>query len=238
MFVYFYEGNDVEDNIHFLSKVESRYHRADAEAIDRYLSEDYAATYPWHCHWQLADFMLSMASFGFRYHVIGLPVDNCGTEAPHANRLIVGDRSIEAPALMGPSLLPVGDDPIRAGVDVLGHALSWLRMRFAGVPVEAVYIPAALSVYRHAGDSVTYCVGSNIVGTAPTAKVEHNHAFIRDLARDIADRQGIPFLDATPALRAAASAQVIHGPRDWDHLNEIGYRVLGSLVSAHVRSGN
>ena len=113
--------------------------------------------------------------------------------------------------------------------------LSWLRTRFAGVPVTLVYLPAALSTYRHAGDTVTYCIGFNIVRPAPAALVERNHSFIRDLARDIADRQGIAFVDASPALRAAASTQVIHGPRDWDHLNEIGYRTLGSLVAAHVR---
>ena len=45
----------------------------------------------------------------------------------------------------------------------------------------------------------------------------------------------VAFRVALPALRAAASAQVIHGPRDWDHLNEIGYRTHGSLVAAHVR---
>lgn len=235
IFVYFYEGNDVEDNLHFVDMVDSHYHRTNGETIDRYLAEDYAVTNPWHCHLQLADLAVSMASFALRYHVLGWPVDNCGTEAPHANRLIVSDRTIDAPALLGPAMTPIGnDDTIRTGMDVLAHALSWLRMRFAGVPVEVVYIPAALSVYRHAGDTVTYCIGTNIVRTAPTAKVERNHAFIRDLVRDIAGRQGIPFLDATPALRAAASAQVIHGPRDWDHLNEAGYRALGSLVAAHV----
>jgi hypothetical protein len=239
MFVYFYEGNDVEDNSHFLDKVDSRYHRTDATTIDRYLAEDYAATNPWHCHSQLADLMVNMASFAVRYHVLGWPVDNCGTEAPRANHLIVNDRTIDAPALLGPAMTPIGDDrTIRTGMDVLAHALSWLRMRFAGVPVEVVYVPAALSVYRHAGDAVTYCVGANIVRTAPAAKVERNHAFIRDLAQDIAGRQGIAFLDATPALRAAASANLIHGPRDWDHLNEIGYRILGSLVAARVRSVN
>jgi hypothetical protein len=235
MFVYFYEGNDVEDNIHFLDIVESRYHRTDAEAIDRYLAENYAVTYPWHCHWQLADLMVSMASFAFRYHVLGLPVDNCGSEAPLSNRLIVGDRIIEAPALLGPSLLPVGDGPIRAGMDVLAHALSWLRLRFPGVPVVLVYVPSALSVYRLAGDSVTYCVGWNVIRTASTAETARKHDFIRDIARDIARDQGIAFVDATPVLHAAAAAQVIHGPRDWDHLNEIGYRALGSLVAAHVR---
>ena len=235
MFVYFYEGNDVSDNSHFLDKVDSRYHRTDADAVDRYLAEDYAATNPWHCHWQLADFMVSMASFAFRYRVLGLPVDNCGTEAPHANRLIVGDRAVEAPALMGPSMLPVGDDTIRAGMDVLAHSFSWLRMHFAGVPVTLVYVPSALSIYRLSGDTVSYCVGTNVVRTAPTAQVGRNHDFIRGLAQDIAGRQGIPFVDATPALRAAASANLIHGPRDWDHLNEIGYRVLGSLVAAHAK---
>jgi hypothetical protein len=236
MFVYFYEGNDVEDNSHFLDMVESRYHRTDATTIDRYLAEDYATTNAWRCHLRLADLMAGMASFAFRYHVLGWPIDNCGTEAPQANHLIVDDRTNDAPALLGPAMTPIADDhTIRRGMDVLAHALSWLRMRFAGVPITLVYIPAPLSVYRHAGDTVTYCIGTNIVRAAPTAKVERNHAFIRDLARDIAGRQGIPFLDATPALRAAASANVIHGPRDWDHLNEIGYRVLGSLVAAQVR---
>src|SRR5262249_39515853 len=155
----------------FLDKVESRYRRTDATAIDRYLAENYAATNPWHCHSQLADLMVSMASFAVRYHVLGWQVDNCGTEAPHANRLIVNDRTIDAPALLGPAMTPIGDDQTtRMGMDVLAHALSWLRMRFAGVPVEVVYVPAALSIYRHAGDTVTYCIGSNIVRTAPTAK--------------------------------------------------------------------
>jgi hypothetical protein len=216
--------------------VDDRYHRTDAAAIDRYLSDEYATTYPWHCHQQLADLMVSMASFAVRSHIFGLPVDNCGTEAPRANHLIVDGRTVDAPALLGPAITPItSDDAIRAGTDVLAHALSWLRMRFTGVPVEVVYVPAALSVYRHAGDSVSSCIGAHNVWTAPTANVERNYAFIRDLARDIAGRQGIPFLDATPALRAAGSANLIHGPRDWDHLNEIGYRVLGSLVAAHVQ---
>lgn len=234
MFVYFYEGNDVEDNLYFLIKVNSRYHRTDGEAIDRYLEEQYAAANPWHCHWQLADFMITMASFAVRYRVLGLPVDNCGTEAPRSNRLIVGDRTIEAPTLMGPAM-HVDDGPIRVAMSVLDHALSWLRLRFPGVRVVLVYVPSALSVYRLAGDSVTYCVGFNIIRTASTAQAAQKHDFIRDIARDIARDQGIAFVDATPSLRAAAAAQVIHGPRDWDHLNEIGYRALGMLVATHVR---
>ncbi|HXW23398.1 MAG TPA: hypothetical protein VEK73_01515 [Xanthobacteraceae bacterium] len=234
IFVYFYEGNDIEDNFRFRDVVEARYGHVDAEAIDRYLADYYVAARPWHCHAQLADLMVTMAAFAYRYHVYGVSVE---TErvAPGSNRLIVGGRIIAAPALQAPSLESPDDDTIRTGIDLLGHALAWLRTRFPGVPVGVVYIPAPMTVYRHAGDTVSYTLGGDIVRRAPTAQVETNHVLMRDLARDIAAAHGMEFIDATPALRAAAAADIVHGPRDWNHLNEIGYRVLGSLVAAHVK---
>ena len=45
---------------------------------------------------------------------------------------------------------------------------------------------------------------------------------------------GMQFIDATPALRAAASSSTIYGPNDWDHLNRTGYQVLGALVASQV----
>jgi hypothetical protein len=37
-----------------------------------------------------------------------------------------------------------------------------------------------------------------------------------------------------PALRAAGARQTLHGPHDWKHLNETGYRLLGALVAQHL----
>ena len=39
------------------------------------------------------------------------------------------------------------------------------------------------------------------------------------------------FIDMRPALRAAAATTVIHGPRDWNHFDEAGYRVLGEELA-------
>jgi hypothetical protein len=47
----------------------------------------------------------------------------------------------------------------------------------------------------------------------------------------------VDFVDATPALREAATASVIHGPHDWDHLNKIGYETLGTLVATRLQEG-
>src|SRR5438876_995145 len=43
--------------------------------------------------------------------------------------------------------------------------------------------------------------------------------------------QGVRFLDIRPALRAAAANALIHGPRDWNHFNDAGYRVLGETLA-------
>ena len=42
--------------------------------------------------------------------------------------------------------------------------------------------------------------------------------------------RGVRFIDMRPTLRAAAAAEVTHGPRDWNHFNEAGYRVLGETL--------
>src|SRR5262249_23507825 len=42
---------------------------------------------------------------------------------------------------------------------------------------------------------------------------------------------GAGFIDARPALRTAAAHAVVHGPRDWNHPNELGYRTLGTVVA-------
>jgi hypothetical protein len=35
-------------------------------------------------------------------------------------------------------------------------------------------------------------------------------------------------------LRRAASKAFVHGPRDWTHPNELGYRALGAPVAAKI----
>lgn len=49
--------------------------------------------------------------------------------------------------------------------------------------------------------------------------------------RKLTMAQGVRFLDMRPALRAAAANALIHGPRDWNHFNDAGYRVLGETLA-------
>ena len=42
------------------------------------------------------------------------------------------------------------------------------------------------------------------------------------------------FIDMRLALRTAAATTVIHGPRDWNHFNGVGYRVLGEALARTI----
>ena len=235
IFIYYYEGNDVEDNLNFENKVRSRYGHVDARTIDRYLTEQYAVLHPWDCHLELADMTSRMAKFLYEYYVSGPDLFNCSaiTGPSDFNRLMVGGRTVSAPVLQGPAL-NVSDESIRSAMLVLDRSLSWLRQRFADVPTTVVYIPSPLSLYHFAGEDVFYCTVPASASSA--AKVERNSDFISGLVQKSATSQGIEFIDPRPSLRALAATTVIHGPKDWDHFNEAGYRALGTFVTAHVMS--
>jgi hypothetical protein len=47
----------------------------------------------------------------------------------------------------------------------------------------------------------------------------------------ITQRLEADFFDSTIHLLHASSKHYIHGPRDWDHLNETGYRALADGIS-------
>jgi hypothetical protein len=232
MFIYFYEGNDMEDNLNFGLKVINAYGRFDGETIDRYLTEYYAAENPWRCHLELMDTATRMVQFLYQHYVAGLDVEYCGQEEPGANRLAVGGRSFEAPALQGPAL-GLSDPDIQRGMKVLDHSLSWLQRRFKDASVTVVYVPSPLSIYRIEGETERYC-GYN-APTASVAQALRNSDLMTDFVHKSAMDHGMDFMDARPALRSAAAMTVIHGPKDWDHLNEIGYRALGRLVASGVK---
>jgi hypothetical protein len=234
MFVYFYEGNDIEDNIRFLDKVRARYGASNDGAIDRYLVEQYADGSLLRCHGQLADMTFKLAEFLSQYYITGYSLTHCGTWISTRNHLRVGEAEVEAPALEGPAP-HLAEENIMAAMNVFARSLKWLRQRFPAMPITVVYVPSPLSVYHHATDTVAFCspTGGGPIGADVAAQ---HHQMMRDTAARMSAAAHIDFVDATPALRAAGERHVIHGPEDWDHLNKGGYEVLGKLVAARVQS--
>jgi len=235
IFAYFYEGNDIQDNVRFAARVAASAGKADAAAIDAYLSGRYAAFHVWECNLYLGDVVSRMIRFIYQHDYLG--IDPLGREGPGGNILRLDEQEVDAPAPLEGPALEVGDDDIHTGIEVFDRSLAWLRARFPDVPITVVYIPAPLSIYRLTGARYVYAFEpreDGKVGSTTPAQIEASSDRICDLVRHVAERRSVAFVDARPALRAAAQNVLIHGPADWRHLNADGYRALGALLAQQV----
>jgi len=144
--------------------------------------------------------------------------------------------------------MALSEDRIDAGVLVFERSLIWLRHRFPNIAMTLVYIPSPGTIYRHAAEEVIshdiYVPSANTMQNGedtlidgkvfPVAAVYARSQEICEKIREVSIAQGIGFIDTRPPLRAAASARPLHGPRDWNHLNESGYRALGTYLARQI----
>ena len=225
--VYFYEGNDLTDNIRLLAGIGQDGRHPDLDAIDAFLRKDYGTVPPWTCHAHLAAAAYQMA------HFLLYGRNPIRASAPTGNSFVIDGTAVGAPRMLqGPSL-ELGEDEMRAGALVFDRSLRWLRQRFPNTPVTVFYVPSPLAIYRHAGPvSVRAHTGAEM--TFPSRFVDERSDLSCVLVRQSALDNGVGFADARPVLRAAASRRFIHGPIDWKHLNEAGYRVLGRFVASRL----
>jgi hypothetical protein len=238
IYAYFYEGNDIQDNLAFINKVAHKLGRSDTQAIDAYLSDDYGTFAAWRCHLYLFDIVSRMSRFFYKYYYLGVDPYRQEKAATHGgSSMQVGEESIDAPAPLDGPALELADADIRAGITVFDRSLAWLKARFPAVPITVVYVPTALSIYQLTGASYRYSIEpreENRSDWATVAQIARNSDLLCGLVRDATVRHGVGFLDTRPGLREAAAQRVLHGPVDWVHFNEQGYRALGGILAGRT----
>ena len=241
--IYFYEGNDLDDNYKLLDH-QVRPDGGDLRPqIDRYLNEHYAMVNGWLCHGHFGDTLFRMARYLVKYRNLKWELP----DQPAEQEVIIGNRPHGAWQLNIPSLA-LDEKQTEASVIVYERSLMWLRQRFPNVPMTVVYIPSPATMYRHAADRVISheiylpITDPSQVGKErlfngrvfPVSAIYKKSQKICEVIRGITLAQGIDFIDTRLTFRTAAAQQPMHGPKDWNHLNENGYRVLGSYLTKRL----
>jgi hypothetical protein len=261
IFFYFYEGNDLFDNVRW-----ARFrHRADLAARP-YTPAEFAAfiarqrddetsflnQFPrvFQAILPATNFMIST----FEAEVVG-PVRQWFRTGPPppsryptwpgvVNRATVDGKTMAlADALESPAL-ELSELEIANGLNVTRAALQGMLAANPGIPVTLVYLPSPLSSYELASETVSYqarTAASDINALAgaeaPVVRVGEYGRRMRKVVCSIARDLGIAFIDVSPAILAAGRGQLLHGPEDWKHFNFEGYRVVGTTVADFHASG-
>jgi len=120
-------------------------------------------------------------------------------------------------------------------LSMLEGSLRWVKQRFEGVSVTLVYLPSPLSCYELSSPTVHVRSYESRAEEYPASEVSLRSDAIRARVRSMAEALELDFVDSTPALREAATFAPVHGPIDGNHLNRRGYEVLGRLLVERFR---
>jgi hypothetical protein len=236
--VYFYEGNDLNDNLRFLAHRVENFDVADAvDRIDRSI-----AAYPselfvskgWWRHFVLLRFSAKIVRRIFSKQTQPTDPDSVA-KADEPNIVEVAGQAVSLPPnLQSPAMELTGPEMANAAL-VFERSLVFLHKLLPSTPVLVVYLPSPLSSYPLIGPEVSI---QRYVMPGPTRYpkervAEYSNAVCR-LIRTATIAQGAGFLDLRPAIRIASSREILHGSRDFKHFNRKGMEVLGQTVGERI----
>lgn len=242
--VYFYEGNDLNNNLTFL---EHRIANPDAaglaEKIDRSIAEYPQALFVdsgWWRHFPLSRFLVRLAqqAYAEASGTAQAPVPEDPTitaQSDSPNAVEVAGKAAELPGHLQSPALELTRGELERGTLVYDRSLVFLKKLLPGTPILVVYVPSPLSSYRLLGAEVSS--QQYVAGAAthyPRARVPEYSNAICELIRTATIGHGAGFLDLRPAIRAASARALVHGPRDFKHFNRKGMEALGQAVADRI----
>ena len=111
---------------------------------------------------------------------------------------------------------------------VLDQSLDYIKNYFNETQFFVVYIPSVLSSYTITSQYVSESKSGNRV--FPTEDMYKNSSYIAAKVKELSEKNGMCFIDIRDNFRDATKNEIIHGPKDWEHLNMKGYQLLARSV--------
>lgn len=248
--VYFYEGNDLTDNLRSVrrrapsSEVAGLADPARAAAFVRQVTEDETAGPPLLSNLLFGRFLFKVLDHAVNRTIKGvrraLGDDGDEPDGPQPpvriNRAQMAGTVVDLPNyLQGPGL-ELAEGELDVALAVFDACLAELAARpeFAAARKIVVYLPSPLSCYDLATDTVHSQRAAPGENRFPARLVRTRGERLAAAVRDAALAHGLDFIDPRPALREEARKGFLHGPRDWRHFNRAGYTALARAVAARL----
>jgi hypothetical protein len=234
--VYFYEGNDLNNNLAILNDYVKN------QALEAFINEQYneaaASTVPLSGNTFALNFFWELAKEGYA-ELLGSNIDLASsgqsTGLDSENKVRVSGTVVSIPDKLQSPAMELNQGEISTAVQVFELALAGLHRFFPGARLIVTVIPSPLSSYELASKMVEIQTYEYRAATYFAAKVEERSNQICELVAAASLRLGAEFVDVRGEIRSLARKELIHGPQDWKHFNKEGYTVLGKTLSAYLQ---
>lgn len=266
LLVFFYEGNDLNDNVEYLEKIGKKYQAFDNTRINDHkyfqpyikqaaLNQDALYQRSQYLHWYdelyLAKFIWrSVAPLITKLKSQLIPSAQAAERSPlnppgrfewtepgTLNQVIINDAIVQLPdTLQGPSMDLTEAEKNLALVS-FREALYFLKNHLPDTQLVVVYIPSVITTYDIRSSQVS------VQSHARRQQFIYNTPAVKQQSDEIAQQiqtlseaEQIPFIDARPVVRRASQTNLLHGPLDWNHFNDRGYQALADAILQQLAS--
>jgi hypothetical protein len=253
--VYFYEGNDLNNNLRDLAKkFEGVYDRNkiyDKEYFQRFVKKNFVTR---------ADEYQEEESFKFRHNlfflrmILRMAIENAEaffapTTQPlvnktkrrkrrlikeKANLAVIRNKKVLLPRHFQGPAMELTEEELKLGIYVFEQSLDSLRESFPGSTIKVVYIPSPLSTYQLASDRVSSQSYHKRGEFYPTEELRLRSDKIHQQIKEITVARNLDFIDARATIRKAAQTSFVHGAIDKDHFNKKGYEALAEAIAPYL----
>ncbi|MBI3589994.1 MAG: hypothetical protein HY094_01280 [Candidatus Melainabacteria bacterium] len=120
---------------------------------------------------------------------------------------------------------------------ILKYSLNFLVNHFPNSKIIVVYIPSLFSSYSlktniKYGSYSNFSIKEGSVYTPYYVTARSN--LIANHISQISNSLAVKFLDTRPSIKLAASKKLVHGPLDWGHFNRYGYEALSKCIASYL----
>ncbi len=262
--IFFYEGNDIYDNVGFLRKkllltkkgsLESKIESNEVitsfnREFQKVLDGDYSRSF-----WKNMLFTRSLAHGisnlvkEFTFPKKNSPFYFSFSKTPISLGLINGEKMPFPMHLQGPPIFTanlnerlkefyISEEEYKLGFYIFEQSLAALVEFFPQTEIKIVFIPSPLSSYQIVSSKVSFRGYVEKRDLVETVIIKKRHVKVCEAIQTIALAWEVSFLNTTKSLRRVASQEFIHGPTDWDHFNKKGYEALSTdIAQRFLQSG-
>lgn len=246
--LYFYEGNDINDNVEMAKTLIYPKYELNEASENSIYDEDYFQqvilpdVIEHHPITQTASnlsFFDYFVFLRFSWNMLEEAIDlkkrgafrKQWQEAKRGETTKIEINGTEAylPNKIQSPVLSLNQDDINLGLYIFEQSLVALKQRFPESAIGLAYIPAVITPYEVISDSVHGYYSksdSSLAHMYIAEEVAERSNQLERAVQDIAQRQGLAYVDTRQQLKNVARLDYIHGPRDWHHFNRLGYETL------------
>lgn len=246
IFLYFYEGNDIIDNyFDYKNYYEASHYDPgkinDLEYFEKFYKKEFLEeeeTYQQALDNSVSkNFIFSRTFYKIAHDIIRALID--GTLDTHSEpdlaetsdtaKILVGNKALPVPDRIQTAPLDRTEDETRIALAFFQNSIRLVARKYPSARIGVILIPSPGTIYHFATPTIETDT-EKLQKAYPTTELVGASNRLCKQVREVTLKSGLDFHDARPAFRDAATDQLIHGPVDWNHFSEPGYRILAAQL--------